>query len=93
MFHLVISFRAKLIKCKNLTDEKVALATQAYEWIERSIAALDSELKKFEAELSEKKKHGTTLPQKKKMFFFFAYILIPFTHFLAVLFSFTLLFN
>jgi len=58
------NIRADLKQCLQLGDEKDALAIQTYELDEKHIRKLDTDLKKFEAELEQS---GTTItkePQK-----------------------------
>ncbi|KAH3742647.1 inhibitor of growth protein 4 [Pelomyxa schiedti] len=49
--------RENLKSARLLSDEKVSLATQTYEMIDRNIRRLDSELKKFESELDSINAH------------------------------------
>ena len=44
----------KYEKCKDLSDEKVQLANQTYEMVDKHIRRLDSDLTRFEVELKEK---------------------------------------
>jgi len=54
--------------CLEYGDEKVALAVQTYELVDKHIRRLDTDLKRFEAELEveEKKKQGDKTPLKEK---------------------------
>ena len=44
----------KYEKCKQFSDEKVQLANQTYEMVDKHIRRLDTDLAKFEAELKER---------------------------------------
>ena len=44
----------KYEKCKEMSDEKVQLANQTYEMVDKHIRRLDSDLVRFEVELKEK---------------------------------------
>ncbi len=44
----------KYDKCKQFSDEKVQLANQTYEMVDKHIRRLDTDLAKFEAELKER---------------------------------------
>lgn len=50
-------------KAKELSDDKVQLAMQTYEMIDKHIRRLDSELSKLEAELKEKILFNSSAPQ------------------------------
>jgi len=47
------NIKADLKACQELGDEKVALAVQTYELVDKHIRRLDTDLKKFEAELEQ----------------------------------------
>jgi len=47
------TIRADLKQCQELADEKVNLAVQTYELVDKHIRRLDTDLKKFEAELEQ----------------------------------------
>ena len=47
----------KYEKCKEMSDEKVQLANQTYEMVDKHIRRLDSDLIRFEVELKEKSSH------------------------------------
>eukprot|EP01114_Cavostelium_apophysatum_P020858 TRINITY_DN7109_c0_g1_i1.p1 TRINITY_DN7109_c0_g1~~TRINITY_DN7109_c0_g1_i1.p1 ORF type:complete len:221 (+),score=39.82 TRINITY_DN7109_c0_g1_i1:204-866(+) len=47
------TIRSDLKQCLELGDEKVALAVQTYELVDKHIRRLDMDLKKFEAELEQ----------------------------------------
>ncbi len=44
----------KFEKCKELSDEKVLLANQTYEMVDKHIRRLDADLARFEAELKDR---------------------------------------
>jgi len=52
--------KADLKQCQQLGDEKVALAVQTYELVDKHIRRLDMDLKKFEAELEQQQGVITT---------------------------------
>jgi len=61
--------RTDLKKCLQYGDEKVALAVQTYELVDKHIRRLDTDLKRFEAELEQeekKKQGGEKTPMKEK---------------------------
>ncbi len=48
------NIQAMFAKAKNFGDDKVAIAIQTYELVDKHIRRLDSDLAKFEAEMKEK---------------------------------------
>jgi len=57
------NIKSSLKSCIELSDEKVALAVQTYELVDKHIRRLDTDLKKFEAELEQQ--GGLTLKDLK----------------------------
>lgn len=49
---------AKFDKCKEISDEKVQLANQTYEMVDKHIRRLDADLAKFESELRDRALSG-----------------------------------
>ena len=61
-----VDIQTKNKECVALGDEKVALARQAYEMIDKHIRRLDDDLLKFKADLQEKGADVDDLDQKSK---------------------------
>lgn len=57
----IISLREELKEACNLSDEKVNLAVQTYDIVDKHIRRLDQDLKKFEHEIEMQKKHISQL--------------------------------
>uniref|UniRef100_H2Y5Q4 Inhibitor of growth protein n=1 Tax=Ciona savignyi TaxID=51511 RepID=H2Y5Q4_CIOSA len=53
-------------KCRGFADDKVQLAMQTYEMVDKHIRRLDSDLARFEADLKEKSVQDTTGSSKRK---------------------------
>jgi hypothetical protein len=47
------NIKSDMKQCLELADEKVQLAVQTYELVDKHIRRLDTDLKKFEAELEQ----------------------------------------
>ncbi len=61
------SIEKKFEKCKEFSDEKVQLANQTYEMVDKHIRRLDADLARFEAELKDRSQSDTenTSPNEK----------------------------